>query len=81
MSEKRRDNKRRILRTGESQRKDGRYLYKYVDAFGVTQHVYSWKLVRQTAFQRASVTVFRFVKKNVRYKRTSRTVLTQQERK
>ncbi|HBE9538590.1 integrase DNA-binding domain-containing protein, partial [Clostridioides difficile] len=25
MSEKRRDNKNRILRTGESQRKDGRY--------------------------------------------------------
>lgn len=28
MSEKRRDNKGRILKTGESQRKDGRYLYK-----------------------------------------------------
>ncbi|CMY77445.1 Tn916%2C transposase [Streptococcus pneumoniae] len=27
MSEKRRDNKGRILKTGESQRKDGRYLY------------------------------------------------------
>ncbi|HCX6226399.1 TPA: integrase DNA-binding domain-containing protein, partial [Clostridioides difficile] len=27
MSEKRRDNKNRILRTGESQRKDGRYAY------------------------------------------------------
>ncbi|HEO1011146.1 TPA: integrase DNA-binding domain-containing protein, partial [Streptococcus pneumoniae] len=26
MSEKRRDNKGRILKTGESQRKDGRYL-------------------------------------------------------
>ena len=29
MSEKRRDNKNRILRSGESQRKDGRYVYKY----------------------------------------------------
>lgn len=45
MSEKRRDNKGRILRTGESQRKDGRYAYKYVDAFGKQQLVYSWKLV------------------------------------
>ena len=45
MSEKRRDNKGRILRTGESQRKDGRYAYKYVDAFGKQQFVYSWKLV------------------------------------
>lgn len=45
MSEKRRDNKGRILRTGESQRKDGRYAYKYIDAFGKQQFVYSWKLV------------------------------------
>lgn len=45
MSEKRRDNKGRILRTGESQRKDGRYAYKYMDAYGKPQFVYSWKLV------------------------------------
>jgi site-specific recombinase xerD len=45
MSEKRRDNKNRILRTGESQRKDGRYAYKYIDAFGRPQFVYAWKLV------------------------------------
>ena len=45
MSEKRRDNKNRILRTGESQRKDGRYAYKYIDTFGNPQFVYSWKLV------------------------------------
>ena len=42
---KRRDNKGRILKTGESQRKDGRYLYKYIDSFGEPQFVYSWKLV------------------------------------
>ena len=29
MSEKRRDNKGRVLRNGESQRKDGRFMYKY----------------------------------------------------
>lgn len=44
MSEKRRDNKNRILRSGESQRKDGRYAYKYTDATGKQQFVYSWKL-------------------------------------
>lgn len=45
MSEKRRDNKGRILKTGESQRKDGRYAYKYTDAGGKPQFVYAWKLV------------------------------------
>lgn len=45
MSGKRRDSKGRILRTGESQRKDGRYAYKYTDACGKTQFVYAWKLV------------------------------------
>lgn len=45
MLEKRRDNKGRILKNGENQRKDGRYLYKYVDRVGATQYVYSWKLV------------------------------------
>ena len=32
MSEKRRDNKGRILRTGESQRKNGMYEFRYTDA-------------------------------------------------
>ena len=45
MSEKRRDNKNRILRTGESQRKDGRYAYKYINNLGKIQFVYAWKLV------------------------------------
>lgn len=44
MSGKRRDNKNRILRNGESQRKDGRYAFKYVDTNGQIQFVYSWKL-------------------------------------
>jgi len=44
LKEKRRDNKGRVLHTGESQRKDGKYLYKYVDAFGNTQYVYAWRL-------------------------------------
>lgn len=44
MSEVRRDNKGRKLWTGESQRKDGKYEYKYVDMFGQRRSVYSWKL-------------------------------------
>ena len=35
----------RILRSGESQRTDGRYAYKYTDTFGKPQFVYAWKLV------------------------------------
>lgn len=45
MSEKRRDSKNRILQSGESQRPDGRYQYKYTNAFGEPKFVYSWKLV------------------------------------
>lgn len=45
MSDKRRDSKNRILRTGESQRKDGRYVYKYMDVFGQPRFEYSWRLV------------------------------------
>lgn len=44
MKEQRRDNKGRILHTGESQRKDGKYLFKYVDAFRKTRSKYSWRL-------------------------------------
>ena len=44
MSGRRRDHKNRILRNGESQRKDGRYAFKYVDTNGQVQFVYSWKL-------------------------------------
>ena len=40
MKEKRRDSKERILHTGESQRTDGKYLYKYVDAFGTVSYTH-----------------------------------------
>lgn len=43
-SVKRRDNKNRVLRNGESQRSDGRYCYKYIDIDGKAKFVYSWKL-------------------------------------
>ena len=42
---KRRDSKGRLLKSGESQRPDGRYAYKYTDTFGEKKFVYSWKLV------------------------------------
>jgi site-specific recombinase XerD len=41
MSEKRKDNKGRILKTGESQRKDLIYQYRYTDIRGKRQTVYS----------------------------------------
>ena len=44
MSEKRRDNKNRVLRYGESQRPDGRYAFKYKDNDGKIKFVYSWRL-------------------------------------
>lgn len=44
MSVKRKDCKGRILRIGESQRKDGRYVYKYLDYDGKQQFLYSWRL-------------------------------------
>ena len=41
---KRRDKKGRILRSGESQRADGRYAYVYTDHYGKRRFIYSWKL-------------------------------------
>ena len=33
------------MRSGESQRSDGKYEYKYADSNGERHSVYSWKLV------------------------------------
>lgn len=45
MSEKRRDNKGRVLRLGEQQREDGRYMYTYLDPVTKKrQFLYSWRL-------------------------------------
>jgi len=44
MSEKRRDNRNRILREGEYQRTDGRHRYRYIDEDGKEKNVYSWRL-------------------------------------
>ncbi len=45
MAEKRRDNKGRLLLSGERQRSDGMYEYRYKDKRGVKNSVYSWRLV------------------------------------
>ena len=44
MSEKRKDSKGRILKTGESERKDGVYMYRYNDAFGKRVSIYAGTL-------------------------------------
>lgn len=44
MALKRKDNRGRILQTGESQRKDGRYVFKYLDNHGEQKFIYSWRL-------------------------------------
>jgi integrase len=45
VSEKRRDNKGRILQKGESQRTDGKYVFRYIDLDGTRKSVDSWQLV------------------------------------
>lgn len=45
MAEKKKDAKKRLLRDGERQRKDGRYEYRYKDVHGETRSIYSWRLV------------------------------------
>lgn len=45
MSEtKRRDSKGRLLQTGEYQKPDGSYVYKYTDRFGKRREIASWRL-------------------------------------
>lgn len=41
---KRTDNKGRVLRKGESQRKNGKYVYTYYDLSNIRKYVYSWRL-------------------------------------
>lgn len=45
MSEKRKDNRGRNLKTGESQRENGQYIYQYKNALGQRKVIYSWRLV------------------------------------
>lgn len=45
MAERRKDSKGRVLRDGETQRSDGKYMYRYTDASGERRTIYSWRLV------------------------------------
>lgn len=44
MSEKRRDNKGRVLHDGERQEKDGSYTYRYTDCYQKRHKISSWRL-------------------------------------
>lgn len=44
VSTKRKDNKGRILHDGESQRSDGRYMYRYKDSLGKVKYIYDMSL-------------------------------------
>lgn len=46
MSEKRRDSKGRILRTGERQRKNGMYEFRYTDANKKRRSIYDMDLMK-----------------------------------
>lgn len=43
--ERRKDSKGRVLNDGETQGKDGRYRYQYMNVLGERKAVYSWKLI------------------------------------
>lgn len=45
MAAKRKDSKGRVLRKGEGQRSDGRYMFRYTDLCGENRVEYSWRLV------------------------------------
>lgn len=45
MSKVRKDKKGRILRSGEGQRSDGKYYYRYTNIYGERKCAYSWRLV------------------------------------
>lgn len=42
---RRKDSKGRVLNDGETQGKDGRYRYQYINGLGERKSVYSWKLL------------------------------------
>jgi integrase len=44
MTNKRKDNKGRILHNGEYQQSDGHYRFKYYDGIGNAKYLYSWRL-------------------------------------
>ena len=66
MSEKRRDNRNRILREGEYQRTDGRYRYRYIDEGGKEKQIQA-DLFDHIVTRGGNYTVVELVEKKVRY--------------
>lgn len=54
MSEKRRDSKNRILHNRESQRKEGRYMFKYLDADGNAKYFTAGNWIKMIRLPRAN---------------------------
>lgn len=85
VSEKRKDSKGRILRTGESQRKDGTYMYRFVDFRKIRRCVYAATLdelrAKETKIQKdigngidyagGEITVIELVKRYIGQKPTA----------
>lgn len=45
MVKRRKDSKGRVLRNGETQRTDGKYMFRYTDYDGSRKTIYSWRLI------------------------------------
>lgn len=76
MSEKRRDNRNRVLHNGEVQLADGRYRFKYLDHDGEVRYVYSWRLDKNDRTPQGKKRIFLCVKKSVRSIRICSTKLS-----
>ena len=77
MSEKRRDNKGRILRTGESQRKDLIYEYRYTDIRGKRRTIYSSNL---SELRKKEAEILKQLSKGIDYAAVQITVIALVER-
>ena len=62
-----RDSRGRVLGSGESQRQDGRYMYRYTDAAGNRRTIYSWRLVEtdRTPAGKRNLTPLRTLEKRI----------------
>ena len=73
MSQKRRDNKNRILNTGESQNANGLHVFKYTDGDGKPKFIYSWRLVETDRLPAGKKLSGRCARGSARYAVTLRT--------
>lgn len=64
MTNRRRDNKKRVLQKGESQRKDGLYQFRYTDNFGKRHCIYSKDL---NDLRNKEKEIYKLLEKGIRY--------------